>query len=138
MKKRVLSLGIVLTMMASSMQTFAEDYSDMPTGWSNAAMTYAVNNGYIQGSNGKLNPQGLATRAQVASIFARVLKLENKADLSGYDLHKRGFTCKEQGIGYSFSAGLSCNTKNCRLFGKASPALRISRNRTLFLPKYFS
>lgn len=51
MKKRVLSLGIVLTMMASSMQTFAEDYSDMPTGWSNAAMTYAVNNGYIQGSN---------------------------------------------------------------------------------------
>ena len=47
MKKRVLSLGIVLTMMASSMQTFAEDYSDMPTGWSNAAMTYAVNNGYI-------------------------------------------------------------------------------------------
>lgn len=84
MKKRVLSLGIVLTMMASSMQTFAEDYSDMPTGWSNAAMTYAVNNGYIQGSNGKLNPQGLATRAQVASIFARVLKLEDKADLSSY------------------------------------------------------
>lgn len=84
MKKRVLSLGIVLTMMASSMQTFAEDYSDMPTGWSNAAMTYAVNNGYIQGSNGKLNPQGLATRAQIASIFARVLKLENKADLSSY------------------------------------------------------
>ena len=84
MKKRVLSLGTVLTMMASSMQTFAEDYSDMPTGWSNAAMTYAVNNGYIQGSNGKLNPQGLATRAQVASIFARVLKLENKADLSSY------------------------------------------------------
>lgn len=84
MKKRVLSLGIVLTMMASSMQTFAEDYSDMPTGWSNAAMTYAVNNGYIKGSNGKLNPQGLATRAQVASIFARVLKLEDKADLSSY------------------------------------------------------
>ena len=84
MKKRVLSLGIVLTMMASSMQTFAEDYSDMPTGWSNAAMTYAVNNGYIKGSNGKLNPQGLATRAQVASIFARVLKLENKADLGSY------------------------------------------------------
>ncbi len=84
MKKRVLSLGIVLTMMASSMQTFAEDYSDMPTGWSNAAMTYAVNNGYIKGSNGKLNPQGLATRAQVASIFTRVLKLENKADLSSY------------------------------------------------------
>lgn len=84
MKKRVLSLGIVLTMMASSMQTFAEDYSDMPTGWSNAAMTYAVNNGYIKGSNGKLNPQGLATRTQVASIFARVLKLEDKADLSSY------------------------------------------------------
>ena len=84
MKKRVLSLGIVLTMMASSMQTFAEDYSDMPTGWSNAAMTYAVNNGYIKGSNGKLNPQGLATRAQVASIFARVLKLEDKTDLSSY------------------------------------------------------
>ena len=84
MKKRVLSLGIVLTMMASSMQTFAEDYSDMPTGWSNTAMTYAVNNGYIKGSNGKLNPQGLATRAQVASIFARVLKLENKVALSSY------------------------------------------------------
>ena len=84
MKKRVLSLGIVLTMMASSMQTFAEDYLDMPTGWSNAAMTYAVNNGYIKGRNGKLIPQGLATRAQVASIFARVLKLENKADLGSY------------------------------------------------------
>ena len=84
MKKRVISLGVVFAMMASSMPSFAADYSDMPTGWSNAAMTYAVNNGYIKGANGKLNPQGLATRAQVASIFARVLKLENKADISSY------------------------------------------------------
>ena len=84
MKRKVLSLGIVFTMLASSMPTFAGDYTDMPQGWSNAAMTYAVNNGYVQGSNGKLNPKSFATRAQVAAIFARVLKLENKADISTY------------------------------------------------------
>lgn len=39
------------------------------------AMTWAVENGIISGSNGKLMPKGFATRAQVASILQRFAEL---------------------------------------------------------------
>mgnify|MGYP000841717250 CR=1 FL=1 len=39
------------------------------------AMQWAVANGIVNGSNGKLNPQNNATRAQVAAILMRFCEM---------------------------------------------------------------
>lgn len=41
-------------------------------------MRWAVGSGIIQGSNGNLNPQGNATRAEVAQMMANFVKLITK------------------------------------------------------------
>lgn len=41
------------------------------SGWAKEAMAWAVGEGYINGMDGKLNPQGTATRAQVATVLTR-------------------------------------------------------------------
>lgn len=40
-------------------------------GYAKAAMRWAVDNGIIVGMDGKLNPEGWATRAQVAAVLMR-------------------------------------------------------------------
>ena len=42
--------------------------------WALDAMTWAVENGIITGSNGKLNPQSNATRAEVAAMLMRFIQ----------------------------------------------------------------
>lgn len=42
--------------------------------WATEVMQWAVGEGIIQGSNGSLNPQGIATRAEVATMLMRFLK----------------------------------------------------------------
>ena len=45
------------------------------SGWAQDAMLWAIENGLISGmGDGSLNPQGNATRAQVATILARFVK----------------------------------------------------------------
>ena len=44
------------------------------------AMSWCVNNGIINGSNGKLNPQGTATRAEVATMLMNAESILNKSD----------------------------------------------------------
>ena len=39
------------------------------------AMQWAVSNGIVNGSNGKLNPQNNATRAEVAAILMRFCEM---------------------------------------------------------------
>lgn len=41
------------------------------SGWAKEAMAWAVGEGYINGMDGKLNPQGTATRAQVTTVLTR-------------------------------------------------------------------
>lgn len=36
-------------------------------------MSWACGTGFLQGANGKLNPSGLATRAQLAAMLHRYL-----------------------------------------------------------------
>ena len=42
--------------------------------WARYAMQWAVGKGLIQGSNSALNPQGAATRAEVAQLFTNLLQ----------------------------------------------------------------
>ena len=53
------------------------DFSDTASVSSYAvnAMQWAVENGIVNGSNGKLNPQNNATRAQVAAILMRFCEM---------------------------------------------------------------
>lgn len=48
--------------------------ADKVSGYAAEAMRWAVAEGLLQGSNGKLNPQGSATRAQVATILMRFME----------------------------------------------------------------
>ena len=46
--------------------------------WAFDAMVWAVENGLINGVNGNLNPQGTASRAEVAAMFTRFIAYQNK------------------------------------------------------------
>ena len=48
--------------------------ADKVSGYAAESMQWAVAEGLLQGSNGKLNPQGSATRAQVATILMRFME----------------------------------------------------------------
>ena len=52
---------------ASSLQGFPD--AGKVSIWARQAMTWAATHGIIKGDGGRLNPQGTATRAQVAQIF---------------------------------------------------------------------
>lgn len=48
--------------------------ADQISDWAKGAVYALVNEGYLQGSNGKLNPKSLITRAQFAQIFDNIFK----------------------------------------------------------------
>lgn len=48
--------------------------ADQVAAWATEYMNWAVANGLINGSNGKLNPKGTATRAQVAKVIMTYLE----------------------------------------------------------------
>ena len=60
----------------SSLDKFSD--SDDVSDWAKEAMTWAVGTGLLSGSDGKLNPNGLATRAQVAKIVMSYCSLTSK------------------------------------------------------------
>ena len=62
------------------------DYPDLPPAgvWSHNALTAAVDNGLLRGTDGKLSPDGLLTRAQMAAVLNRAFGAVEKAGLSGY------------------------------------------------------
>lgn len=75
MKKRLLSLALVLTLMLSlGCAVFAasvNDYVDVPqNAWYRGAVDYVLQRGYMVGAtNNQFNPEGAVTRAQIAQIF---------------------------------------------------------------------
>ena len=75
MKKRLLSLALVLTLMLSlGYAVFAasvNDYVDVPqNAWYRGAVDYVLQRGYMVGAtNNQFNPEGAVTRAQIAQIF---------------------------------------------------------------------
>ena len=67
MYKYVTYKGINTTSGADKYNTFTDTAS--VSSWAKGAMIWATQNGIINGSDGKLNPAGTATRAQVAQII---------------------------------------------------------------------
>jgi hypothetical protein len=81
----LLALAALVTLPLTTLAASVTDFSDFPDGWSRDALTAAVDNGLLQGDNGKINPQGQLTRAQLAAILVRAFGITTKSDdLSSY------------------------------------------------------
>jgi len=80
-----LSVMMVFTMMPVCAYAETTTFSDMPQDWSTAALESAVDNGLLNGSNGRIMPQENLTRAQMAAVINRAFGSENVAVLAEYD-----------------------------------------------------
>lgn len=86
-KKSPMIMGLIGAMLLST-NAFAavpSDFSDFPTDWSAPAMTHAVQNGLLNGSDGKILPKGLLTRAQMATMVNRAFASSAKASLTSFN-----------------------------------------------------
>lgn len=90
MKKQVLSLALSVTMLASMLPkpAFAADntitFPDMPSDWSTQALQNAINNGLLNGIDGKIAAGENLTRAQMAAIVTRAFGTNGKANISSF------------------------------------------------------
>ena len=85
-KKSPMIMGLIGAMLLSTTAFAAvpSDFSDFPTDWSAPAMTHAVQNGLLNGSDGKILPKGLLTRAQMATMVNRAFASSAKASLTSF------------------------------------------------------
>lgn len=85
-KKRTLAMLLAGAMLlpANAFAASPEDFTDFPTDWSAAGLRSAVQNGLLNGSNGRINSSGLLIRAQMAAIVNRAFAARKTADLSVY------------------------------------------------------
>ena len=86
MKKLTKNVLALLVCSAVSLPTvaFAQEFSDMPDNWTTAALERAVENGLLNGDDGKIMPDDNITRAQMAAIIVRAFGGDNEADLSEF------------------------------------------------------
>ena len=76
--KKVISIILSLVMLFSLLpvQAFAaEQYTDTAGNWAEGAIGRWSEYGVIEGSNGRFDPNGTLTRAQMAAILSRLLAL---------------------------------------------------------------
>lgn len=90
-RNNVVLMCIVIFMLLLAFSTGASaasisDFSDMPSkdSWSYEALASAVDNGLLNGNDGRLNPTQNMTRAELAAITVRAFGAYEKADISGY------------------------------------------------------
>lgn len=83
--KKITMLALILALIFSlSVNSFAA-FSDMPQGADGEVLQRAVDNGLLEGfEDGTVQPNTPITRAQMATIFARAMKAEDKADISQF------------------------------------------------------
>ena len=86
-KKQTLAMLLAGAMLlpANAFAASADDFSDFPSDWSAAGLRRAVDNGLLNGANGRIDGAGLLTRAQMAAIINRAFAAKKTADLSDYN-----------------------------------------------------
>ena len=97
MSKKLMSILLALVVMIGMMPMVAmaevggtitravPTFEDMPEDWSTEALVNAVENGLLEGSNGKILPKENLTRAEMATIINRSFKSYEKASLKGFE-----------------------------------------------------
>ena len=69
-KKQTLALLLAGAMLVpNAFAASPEDFHDFPTDWSAAGLRSAVDNGLLNGANGRIDGAGLLTRAQMAAVL---------------------------------------------------------------------
>jgi len=79
-----LSFVMVFTMIPVGAYAETTTFSDMPNDWSTVALQNAVDNGLLNGADGKIMPKDNLTRAQMATIINRAFGAEKTASLAGF------------------------------------------------------
>lgn len=81
-------LAVCLALSLFSFPATAADTSfpDMPekSNWAYAALNAGVKNGLLEGSGGRLLPEGALTRAQLAAVLVRAFGAQDQADVSAF------------------------------------------------------
>ena len=85
--KNPVIMGLIGALLLSTpaVAATADDFTDFPSDWSAPALSQAVENGLLNGYDGKINPTGLLTRAQMATMVNRAFGATATASLSGYE-----------------------------------------------------
>ncbi|NLM84605.1 MAG: S-layer homology domain-containing protein, partial [Clostridiales bacterium] len=84
-RKRLLSVLLALCMLSTLVPAVAAlSFSDMPNDYSTVALQAAIDNGLLNGSDGKILPNDYLTRAQMATIIVRAFGATNEASLAGF------------------------------------------------------
>ena len=85
-KKNTIAMVLAAAMLlpTNAFAASPSDFSDFPSDWSTAALTSAVENGLLNGSDGLINASGALTRAEMAAIVNRAFGATATASLSGY------------------------------------------------------
>ncbi len=87
MKGKIIAILITVSMIFSMLPfgALAADFSDMPNDWSTEALMAAVSNGLLKGDpDGKIDPKGNVTRAQMAAVISRAFGTKALASLDGF------------------------------------------------------
>lgn len=81
---RIASCVLCLALMCgiAGLPAAAANFPDVKGHWAQQALTDAADNGLLQGADGKLMPNGLLTRAELAAIMARAVQATATANLS--------------------------------------------------------
>lgn len=124
MKKKstvAMALAAAMLLPTGARALSAADFSDFPRDWSAQALTHAVENGLLTGSDGKINAYGKLTRAEMAAILNRGFGAAAAASLAGYqdvpaDAWYYGDMAKAVQMGTFVGSG-----------GRLSPASNITR-----------
>ena len=85
--KNPVIMGLIGALLLSTpaVAATADNFTDFPSDWSAPALSQAVENGLLNGYDGKINPTGLLTRAQMATMVNRAFGATATASLSGYE-----------------------------------------------------
>ena len=88
MKRRILSVLVILCLIASllPMSVLAASYPDTDGHWAETSIDRWSNAAVVYGTDGEFRPDLSITRAQIAAIFARLLRLPAASPAEYHDL----------------------------------------------------
>ena len=88
MKRRILSLLVALCLIAAllPMSVLAASYPDTDGHWAESSIDRWSEAAVVQGTDGEFRPDLSITRAQIAAIFARLLRLPEASPAEYHDL----------------------------------------------------
>ena len=80
----VIAASSITSLTVGAANTNAGDFPDMPDDWSTPALTAAVENGLLSGSDGMLLPKNNLKRSEMAAIIVRAFGASSKASLDSF------------------------------------------------------